>query len=397
MMTASGIQQQLIESHLQAMGHDLRRNILTDRVEDCGEPLDDYKRAAIRNEMRSAGIRSMDYVADVIDEVADRNAYNPVLNYMEHWREVEWDGTDWIHMISLYVEEDVDAGEEGVFELYLRKWMVGAAARVLQQDGCRNPMLVLDGPQDIGKSMFVAWLCPKSLYPAYYKDAQIDPDDKDHKIALSRTFVWEAAELDKTANAKDASKIKSFITEYRVTERGAWKHDPLDLPTIVSFIGTVNNVSGFLNDASGSSRFRVCRIKSIDYEGYTNARPDLIDLAWMQAVHLYMQGETRNLSPEERKHAERINRKYSVINNTKFAIEEYFDIDPEAGLFTTCNYIREVLQRHGLSGADLDAKRIANSLAELGCRRGWKKINKQTKAGYYGISKKLESEAMDQV
>ncbi len=391
-LSSAGLETQLIESHLSTMGHDLRRNILTDRVEDCGIPLDDYKRAAIRNEMRATGVRNMEHVADVIDEVADRNRYNPVLNYLEHWKDVPWDGTDWIHMISLYVDEDVDEGEQGVFELYLRKWMVGAAARVLGQDGSRNPMLVLDGPQDIGKSMFVAWLCPRSLYPAYYKDAQIDPDNRDHVIGLARTFVWEAAELDKTANAKEASKIKSFITEYRVTERGAWKHDPMDLPTIANFIGTVNNVSGFLNDASGSSRFRVCRIKDIDYDGYTHARPDLVDLAWMQAVHLVMQGETRNLSKEERKYAEQINRKYSVINNTKFAIEEYFDIDPEMGLFTSFNYIRETLQRYGLSGADVEAKRIANSLTELGCKPGQKKINGVNKRGYFGISKKLESE-----
>ena len=389
---SAGLESRLIESHLETMGHDLRRNILTDRVEDCGIPLDDFKRAAIRNEMRAIGVRNMEHVADVIDEVADRNNYNPVLNYLEHWKEVEWDGTDWIHMISLYVEEDVEDGEQGVFELYLRKWMVGAAARVLDQKGTRNPMLVLDGPQDIGKSMFVAWLCPKSLYPTYYKDAQIDPDDKDHKIALARTFVWEAAELDKTANAKDASKIKSFITEYRVTERGAWKKDPFDMPTIVSFIGTVNNVSGFLNDASGSSRFRVCRIKSIDFDGYTHARPDLIDLAWMQAVHLVMQGETRNLSAEERKYAEYVNRKYSVINNTKFALEEYFDIDPTQDWFTSAEYIRTILSNHGLSGADTSAKQIANSLVELGCRPGQKKVAGTNKRGYYGLSKKLISD-----
>ena len=391
-VSSAGLETQLIESHLSTMGHDLRRNILTDRVEDCGIPLDDFKRAAIRNEMRATGVRNMEHVADVIDEVADRNRYNPVYNYLNNWVEEPWDGTDWIHEISQFVEEDIDEGEQGIFELYLRKWMIGAAARVLQQDGSRNPMLVLDGPQDIGKSMFVAWLCPKALYPVYYRDAQIDPDNRDHVIGLARTFIWEAAELDKTANAKDASKIKSFITEYRVTERGAWKKDPMDLPTIANFIGTVNNVSGFLNDASGSSRFRVCRIKSIDYDGYTDARPDLVDLAWLQAVHLWLKGETRNLSADERKHSEMINRKYSVINNTKFALEEYFDIDPTKDWFTSAEYIRKILTNHGLSGADVDAKRVANSLKELGCEPKQKKINGVNKKGYIGISKKLEAD-----
>ena len=392
MTTSSDIETQLIESRLTTMKHDLRLNVLTQRIEDHGIPLEDYTEAAIHNEMRSVGVRNMAHVDDVIKETAGRNRYNPVYEYMKHWEDVPWDGTDWIHMISLYVEEDLQAGEHGVFGLYLRKWMIGAAARVLQQDGSRNPMIVLDGPQDIGKSKFVEWLCPTALYPKYYRDAQIDPDDKDHKIGLARVFIWEAAELDKTANAKDASKIKSFITEYHVTEREAWRKHPMEMPTITNFIGTVNNVCGFLNDASGSSRFRICRLKSIDYKGYTSARKDLIDLAWCQAVHLYLQGETRELSAEEQKYAAAINAKYSIINNTKFAIEAYFDIDPDMGLFTSSNSIREILQHRGLGGADLDAKRIAAALTELGCKQTVKKINGQAQRGYVGISKKLESE-----
>lgn len=396
-MTAStNLETQLIESHLDTMGHELRENILTQRVEDCGIPLEDGSEAAIHNEMRSVGIRNMSHVDDVIKEIAWRNRYNPVYNYLNNWIETPWDGTDWIGVISGFVEEDInqteDEPEHGVFPLYLRKWMVGAVAKVLQQDGCRNPMLVLDGPQDIGKSKFVEWLCPRALYPKYFRDAQIDPDDKDHKIGRATTFIWEAAELDKTANAKEASKIKSFITEYHVTERGAWKHYPLDLPTITSFIGTVNNVCGFLNDASGSSRFRVCKIRSIDYEGYMNASPDLVDKAWLQAVHLYLAGETRDLNQEEQAYATKINQKYSIVNNTKFALEEYFDIDPTQKWFTTSEQIRVVLQRQGLSGADLDAKRIAACLTELGCKKDQKKINGIAKKGYYGISKKLEAE-----
>ena len=392
MAASLNLETQLIENHLTDMNHELRLNILTQRVEDCGIPLDDYAESTIHNEMRAVGIRNMGHVDDVIKEVAGRNRYNPVYNYLENWIETPWDGHDWISEVASFVTEDVDPdqGEHPVFPLYLRKWMVGAAAKVLRQDGCRNPMLVLDGPQDIGKSMFVEWLCPKALYPRYFRDAQIDPDNQDHKIGRARTFIWEAAELDKTANAKDASRIKSFITEYHVTEREAWRHYPMELPTITSFIGTVNNVCGFLNDASGSSRFRICKLKAIDYDGYTNARPDLIDLAWCQAVHLYLAGETRDLPEADKKYAMEVNARYSIINNTKIALEAYFDIDPDSDIFTASETIREVLQRQGLAGPDTDARRIANCMKEMGLRNGWKKINGTNRRGYFGISKKLD-------
>ena len=392
MTTPTNLETQLIESRLNTMGHQLKLNVLTQRVEDCGIPLEDYMEAAIHNEMRAVGIRNMAHVDDVIMEIAGENRYNPVYNYIDGWIGHAWDGYDWISEVASFVKEDVEEEEHGVFPLYLRKWMVGAVVRVLQQDGCRNPMLVLDGPQDIGKSKFVEWLCPRELYPRYFRDAQIDPDDKDHKIGRATTFIWEAAELDKTANAKEAAKIKSFITERHVTERGAWKHNPFDLPTITSFIGTVNNVCGFLNDASGSSRFRVCRIKSIDYEGYMNARPDLIDLAWCQAVHLQMAGETRDLNPEDRAYAAKINQSYAIANNTKNALQEYFDIDPKKDpeWWLTTEKIRVILQRQGLSGADIDAKRIAASCKELGLRINDKKVaTNVTKKCCFGISVKL--------
>lgn len=399
MSASAGLATQLIKSHLEELGYHLRFNVLTNRIENHGEPLQDGELARIHNEMRSQGISSMSHVDDVVMEVAQDNKYNPVIAYFEMLRvneSLKFDpasGDDWIHQITLYVDEAIDEGEQGVFELYLRKWMIGAVKRVLDRDGFRNPMLVLDGRQNLGKSRFAEWICPKILRNRHFRDSQLNPDNKDHILGLASTVIWEAAEFDKTANKVEADKIKSFITQRHITERLAYGRFPIDQPAITSFIGSVNNVSGFLNDASGSSRFRIVKIKSFDYIGYTNARADLVDRAWAQAVYLYDQGQTADLTPEEQEQADRINLKYSVMSNTKFALEEYFDINPDGEDFESSEYIRTILQNHGLNGKDTEARRIASALTELGCRQCAKRDSSgRLKRGWKGISKRLEAE-----
>ena len=243
--------------------------------------------------------------------------------------------------------------------------MIGAIDRI-STGGTRNPMLVLDGVQKSGKSSFVKWLCPEPLRQ-YFREGQIRPDDKDHRLALIRTFIWEIGEIDNTTKRADASALKDFITISAVKERGAYDKYTSDRPTICSFIGTFNNVSGFLTDPTGSTRYRVCKLGKINWIGYTTDPDDLATKIWSQAIALWKNGETNNLSPEEEAMMYKINAGYVLENNTRFALEEYFNIDPSRDDFTSSNYIREILQTHGLHGADIDARRVASCLLEMGC------------------------------
>ena len=190
--------------------------------------------------------------------------------------------------------------------MYLRKWFIGACAKVFE-DGIRNPVLVIDGPQHIGKSTFVRNLC---WNPEYFQEGAIRPDEKDHEIKLTNKFVWEVGELENTTSKAEVGALKDFLSRVTVSTRLPYAKYPIIKPAITSFIGTINEMAGFLNDDSGSSRFRVFRIESIDF-GY-----NAIDISqcWAEAMHYYRNGERNDLDPAYEKHSNSIKDSYQVSN-----------------------------------------------------------------------------------
>jgi predicted P-loop ATPase len=82
-----------------------------------------------------------------------------------------------------------------VFALWLRRWLIGAVAKVLGHK--QNVLLTLDGEQGIGKSEFVRWLC-SGIGAQYFIEHSINPADKDAFVNLLNYFVWEVGELGAT-------------------------------------------------------------------------------------------------------------------------------------------------------------------------------------------------------
>lgn len=378
---------------IHSLGYDFRFNTLHQRIELApkekegvfsieGTPLTDNIESIIRVKLFDMGYKPMQMTSEVIRVMAGENEYNPIQAWFSYISSAyKWSGHDYIHDLAQYFDD-----EFGMFEIYLKKWMIGAVDKVYTAK--RNPVLVLDGPQNIGKSKFAEWICPLKQY---FKEGAIQPNDKDYKLALTETWVWEIAELENTTGRTEASALKAFLSIKSVSERRPYARTAIEQPAITSFIGTINNVTGFLNDASGSSRFRICKLRGIDWEGYTrNIMPELI---WSQALALKIAGETCDLSREEQEKANEINSNYALINNTRSALETYFDFDPSnPSYFETANYIREILQDSaGLRGNDVEAKRIASALCEMGCHAVVKKRNGKTVRGYSGIAKKLDS------
>lgn len=377
------LMKEYVRKGISELGYQPRFNELSQQMQNGEEQWKDADYSKLHIELRN--IAPASYIDDMVRVVAEENKFHPALNWIREMRAAGWDGNDWIHQLATYFDNP-----DGMFETYLRKWMIGVVDK-LQHEGVRNPMLVLDGAQESGKSSFVKWLCPRALVK-YFREGQIIPTDKDYRLALIRTVVWEVSEVDATTGRAEASALKDFLTKQTVKERDAYAREAIERPAIASFIGTFNNISGFLNDASGSTRFRVCQLTRINWRGYTTDPDDLQELIWRQAVALYDMGETNELDTEQKQEMISINKNYILANNTRFALEEYFDIDPQSESFTSSNYIREILQNHGLHGLDLDAKRIASCLIEFGCKPTVRKVNNKSRRGWVGISKRLIAE-----
>ena len=160
--------------------------------------------------------------------------------------------------------------------------MIGAVARAYT--GKQNAVLVLDGPQDIGKSQFARWLCP---LPGLFKDGGINPDNKDDNLLAIRSFVWEVSELGATTRRADVEALKGFLSREQFTLRPAYAHFDVVKPGLASFVGTVNNSSGIFSDPTGSRRYWTTTVTSIDW---TYTQHVTLSQVWAEAVAAYRAG-----------------------------------------------------------------------------------------------------------
>jgi len=274
-----------------------------------------------------------------------------------------------------------------VFGIYLRRWLIGAVARVYIKT--QNPMLVMDGKQGIGKSYFARWLVNDLNN---FNEGMIQPDNKDDQVRLLTTWIWEVKELGATLRKSDMEALKSFLTLESVRVRKPYGHYDIIKQAITSFIGTINNIEGFLADPTGSRRFNISHILSIDW-----AYKDTIDRdqIWAEARAAYLSREPWMLTSDEQKiHAE-VNEEYALTDPVEDALPVYFDIDPDhQDWWTPTSEIVRILENQ-YTGAALrmgssraTAMAVARALLKMGCQKGDKKTAKTTTRGYFGIKPK---------
>lgn len=298
-------QSQAIINQLARLGYTFKLNLCTQTVEVNGEALTDQRMHVIRNRLRDEGRRQFGAVEDAIQAYAERDAYHPVRDYLLG---LTWDGVERIARLAACLasnDPDVvyaDGTACTLASVYLHRWLVGAVGKVLDQR--QQAMLVLLGPQRIGKSFFAAWLCPPAL-AAYFIEETIDPKDKDSKVRLMSKFLWEVAELDATTRKADVAQLKQFISQKFVTVRRSYARYDTEAPALASLIGTVN-ADGFLADDTGNRRFFVLSLTGIDRQYHALD----IDQIWAEAVARYRRGEPWELLDEEAEHQARQNRQY---------------------------------------------------------------------------------------
>lgn len=366
---------------IKMLGYDLRLNRCGMKIESNGTMMDDYTEAEIRMRMEDAQYSGKQRIMDAIMTSAKEAEYHPVREYLEG---LKWDGVPRIRKLAGYFQ----AVYAPIWPSLLRKWLIGAVDRVFT--GAQNPMLVIDGPQGCGKSLFARWLCPMD---EYFRESPIDPDSRDDKIAASETWIWEVGELGSTTRRQDRDALKGFLSTKVFTARAPYGHNNLQYDVMSSFIGTINDEAGFLNDPTGARRFWIMTIDGINWDYMKDLKAADI---WAEAYAAWKAGENRDLDQAEAETMDGIKEEYKVISSVEETIKSCFCIDPADSTFTSFRDIRSVLKdptRGDLSGAELSDRKIADALKNLGLQRSSRHVTqskpgsctKTTVKGYLGI------------
>lgn len=369
---------------LAILGYDIKMNEAGYQIEVNGERITNGILSEIRLKMRDNGYKDRDIVKDVIQYQAKKNGYHPIKDYLNS---LTWDGQERIEKLAGYLYAHYAGAFPGIF----RKWLIGSIAKIFDHD--QNPMLVLEGGQGCGKSTFVKWLCPNKRY---FRESSIKADDKDCRLAAAKVWIWEVGELGATTKREDRESLKNFLTTETFTERPAYAETDMQYPAMASFIGTVNDESGFLNDPTGNRRFWVMGIDGINWDYVKDFKVDDI---WAEAMAAYTAGESHILDTDQERLMKDIAEEYQTISATEEAIKRCFLIDPaDCTLWTEFSEIRDTLadpNKGKLSGSDLSDRKIANALKGLKLQADRKWITKSKPGynpakvlvrGYYGIT-----------
>lgn len=238
-----------------------RYNVIGKRVEFIGDTLpvlgqdDDAVNNAL-TDVASACVRagmsaSFASLQTLALRVAHEHPYNPAADWIES---AEWDGVDRLPALAdtLVTRPEFETMHPGLKLLILRKWLLQAAALALSPHPIQaRGVLVLAGPQYIGKSRWLQRLAPRGLVVA---GRDLDPHNKDSvKLALSH-WIAELGELGGTFKRADINALKAFLSNDVDALRLPYARGEVTWQRRTAFAASVNDEE-FLVDDTGNTRF----------------------------------------------------------------------------------------------------------------------------------------------
>lgn len=237
---------------------------------------------------KTYGVWSPTKLKEALISVAAERAYHPVKEYLNSLE--EWDGVKRVDMLLI---DYLGAEDNEYSRAVIRKTLVAAVARIYEPGTKFDSVLILNGPQGIGKSTFFS-----RLGKEWFSDSLTLGDMRDKAAAEKLQGYW-LLELGELAGIKktDVETVKSFVSRTDDKYRASYGVNVESHPRQCVIVGTTNSETGFLRDITGNRRFWPVRVSGDS----TKKAWDLtdIDQVWAEAVFMYKKGEDLFLKGDE--------------------------------------------------------------------------------------------------
>ena len=230
-------------------------------------------------------ITGRDKIDAALDIHAATHAFNEVQDYINS---LNWDGQP--RLDTLFIDY-LGAEDNEYNRAVCRKAFTAAVARAMDP-GCKyDNMLILCGPQGIGKSTIL-----DKMSRGWFNDSIRTFEGKEASELLQGIWLVEVAELD-AFRRTDVARIKQFLSLRADRYRAAYGRNVKEIPRCCVFFGTCN-VSDFLQDTTGNRRFWPVDVGIIPVTKnvWTGLTDDVIAQIWAEAKARWQFGETTYLS-----------------------------------------------------------------------------------------------------
>lgn len=299
-------------------------------------------------------------VDDAVSIVAARSGFHPIREYLSG---LKWDGKP---RLDRWLTDHFGVTHNEYSKMVGKCSLISAVARVFEPGCLAKYVLILEGPQDLGKSRSIRALAGAE----WFKDTPPDLSSKDGRIALRGVWIYELAELD-GLNRHDAATIKAYISSPTDNFRPPYERREITAKRQNIFIGTVNSVArGYLKDETGGVRFWPVLVTKADAEGLARERDQL----WAEAVHRYNAGERWWPEGDENAHCVAEQEARYDVDARETRIANWLESDAAAAKIASGLTLADVLE-HAL-GIDPYRMNKASQTAvgSIMSRLGWKVV-----------------------
>ena len=217
---------------------------------------------------------------------ATAHAFNEVQDFLSG---LAWDGVP--RLDTLFIDY-LGAADTPYTRAVTRKAFTAAVTRAMIPGSKYDNMLILAGPQGLGKSTLL-----DKMSRGWFNDSIRTFEGKEASELLQGVWLVEISELD-AFRRTDVARIKQFLSLRTDRFRAAYGRHVKELPRCCVFFGTTNT-KDFLQDRTGNRRFWPVDVGVAPVtKGVWTDLPGEIDQLWAEAKVRWQLGEPLYLSGE---------------------------------------------------------------------------------------------------
>lgn len=260
------------------------------------------------------GIKGKEKIMDGFTNVSAKNHFHPIKTYIES---TEWDG---VKRLETLLVDYLGAEDTPYVRTVTRKQFVAAVARVYEPGIKHDEMLILVGPQGLGKSTLL-----DKMGKEWFSDSVEDFKGKDVAEGLQGRWIIEIGELD-AMKRNEVETVKKFLSKRADIFRMAYGRRSDEYKRQCIFFGTTNG-DDFLKDSTGNRRFWPVdtNISKPEKSVFTELDQDVAQI-WAEAKHYYDEGEELYIEGEIKEAAEEAQRKHKEVDPRLGQVMEYLDM-----------------------------------------------------------------------
>ena len=277
-------------------------------------PWTDLDDANILNLLEGYGMSGEQKSLRALQVVGGRHQFNDVADYLNR---LKWDGKK---RIETLLPDYLGAEDTPYVRAVTRKVLVAAVTRAKVGGNKFDTMLILYGPQGIGKSTLL-----RLLGGEWFCDSLSTFEGKEAAEVIQGQWIIEVGELN-AMNRSETAAIKQFLSKQDDDYRAAYGRRSERHERRCVFIGTSNEI-GFLKDQTGNRRFWPvdCGVVSPTKSVWEDFPKD-VDQIWAEAVVMWRLGtEPLYLSSELEMEARRMQEEHREASAWEGIIQEYLD------------------------------------------------------------------------